>query len=69
MDQSVKLGLDQGETKNVKIEIGVRQICYLSLILFNVSSGYTTKEVLEGFEDVIKGTDSPPKKGCRVTVE
>jgi len=69
MDQSVKLGLDQGETRSVKIEIGVRQICYLSPILFNISSGYTTKEAIEGFGDVIEGTDSPPKKGCRITVE
>jgi hypothetical protein len=52
MDQSVKLGLDQGETRNAKIERGVRQGCYLSLILFNLSIVYTTKEALEGFGDL-----------------
>jgi hypothetical protein len=55
MNQSVKLGLDQGETRNMKIEIGVRQGFYLSPILFSISSGYTTKEALEGFGDIIKG--------------
>jgi hypothetical protein len=69
MDQSVKLGLDQGETRNVKIEIGVRQGCYLSPILFNFSGGYTTKEALQGFGDVIEGTDSPLKKGCGIIGE
>jgi hypothetical protein len=69
MDHSVKLGLDQRETRNVKIEIGVRQGCHLSPILLNFSSGYTTKEALLGFGDVTEGTNSPPKKGCRITGE
>jgi hypothetical protein len=69
MDQNVKIGLDQCETRNVKTEGGVRQGCYLSPILFNFSSAYPTKEAPEGFGDVIEGTDSPPKKGCRITGE
>jgi hypothetical protein len=49
MDQSVKVRLDQGETRNVKTGRGVRQGWCLSLILFNVYSKYLTKDVLEGF--------------------
>jgi hypothetical protein len=51
MEQSVKIQLDQGETRSVKIGRGVRQGCCLSPILFNLYSEYLTKEALEGFGD------------------
>jgi hypothetical protein len=51
MDQSVKLKLDQGEIRSVRIEGGVRQECCLLLIIFNSYSEYLTKETLEGFLD------------------
>jgi hypothetical protein len=51
MEQSVKVRLDQGETRSVKIGRGVRQSCCLSPILFNLYSEYFTKEALEGFGD------------------
>jgi hypothetical protein len=51
LEQSVKVQLDQGETRSVKIGRGVRQGCYLSLILFNLYSEYLTREALEGFGD------------------
>jgi hypothetical protein len=49
MEQSVKIRLDQGETRNVKIGRGVRQGCCFSPILYNLYSEYLTKEPLEGF--------------------
>jgi hypothetical protein len=51
MTQSVKVRLNRGETRSVKIGRGVRQRCYLSPILFNFYSECLTKEVLEGFGD------------------
>jgi hypothetical protein len=51
VEQSVKIRLDQGETRNVKIARGVRQGCCLSPILFNFYSEYLTKEALEWFGD------------------
>jgi hypothetical protein len=51
MEQSVKIRLDQGETRSVKIGRGVRQGCCLSPILFILYSEYLTKEALEGFGD------------------
>jgi retron-type reverse transcriptase len=48
MDQSVKVWLDQGVTKSVKIGRGVRQGCCLSPLLFNLDSEYITQEALEG---------------------
>jgi hypothetical protein len=49
MEQSVKIRLDQGETRSVKIGRGVRQGSCLSPILFNLYSEYLTTEALEGF--------------------
>ena len=51
MVQSVKVRLNRGETRSVKIGRGVRQGCCLSPILFNLYSEYLTKEALEGFGD------------------
>jgi hypothetical protein len=51
MEQSVKIRLDQGETRSVKIGRAVRQGCCLSPILFNLYSEYLTKEPLEVFGD------------------
>jgi len=49
MVQSVKVRLNRGETRSVKIGRGVRQGCCLSPILFNLYSECHTKEALEGF--------------------
>jgi len=51
MAQSVKVRLNRGETKRVKIGRGVRQECCLSPILFNLYSEYLTKGALEGLRD------------------
>jgi hypothetical protein len=50
MAQSVKVRLNQGETRSVKTG-RVRQECCLSPILFNIYSKCLTKEALEGFGD------------------
>jgi len=49
--QSVKVRLDRGETRSVKIGRSVRQGCYLSPILSIVYSEYLTKVALERFGD------------------
>jgi hypothetical protein len=51
MVHSVKMKLDEGETKGVKIGRGVRQGCCLSPILFKLHGEYLKKEALEGFGD------------------
>jgi hypothetical protein len=51
MELSVKVRLDQGETRIVKIGKGVTLGCCLSPILFNLSSEYLTKEALERLGD------------------
>jgi len=51
MAQRVKVRLNQGETRSVKIGKGARQGCCLSPILFNLYSECLTKEALEGFGD------------------
>jgi hypothetical protein len=51
MAHSVKLKLNHGETRSVKIGRGVTQGCCLSWILFNLYSEYLTKEAVEGFGD------------------
>jgi len=47
--QSVKVRLNRGETRSVKIGTGVRQGCCLLPILFDLYSECLTKEALEGF--------------------
>jgi hypothetical protein len=49
MAQRVKVRLNREETRSVKIGRGVRQVCCLSPILFNLYSECVTKEALEGF--------------------
>jgi hypothetical protein len=39
------------ETRSVKIGRGVRQVCCLSPIVFNLYSEYLIEEALEGFGD------------------
>ena len=51
MAQSVKVRLNRGETRSVKVGRGVRQGCCLSSILFNLYSKCLAKEALEGFGD------------------
>ena len=48
MDQRVKIRLDKGEKRSVKIGRGVRQGCCVSLILFSLYSEYLDKEIVEG---------------------
>jgi hypothetical protein len=55
MAQSVKVRLNRGETRSVKIGRGVREGCCLSPILFNLYSECLTKEALEVFGDFKKG--------------
>ena len=49
MDQTLHLRLDQGETRSVKTERGIRQICCLSQIVFNLYSEHLPKGALEEF--------------------
>jgi len=49
MAQSVKVRLNQGQTRNAKIVRGVRHGCCLLPILFNLYNKCLTKEALEGF--------------------
>ena len=51
MAQSVKVRLNRGEKRSVKIGKGVRQKCCLSPILFPLYSEYLTKEALERLGD------------------
>jgi hypothetical protein len=51
IDQSVKVQLNQGVTKSVKIGRGVREGCWLSPLLFNLYSEYVTQKALEGLGD------------------
>jgi hypothetical protein len=51
MVQSVKMRLNRGETRSVKIGRRVRQGCCLSPILFNLYSDCLTEEALDGFGD------------------
>ena len=49
--KSVKVRLDQGDTRSVKTGRGVGQGCCLSQIVFNLYSECLTKEALERFGD------------------
>jgi len=51
MAQSDNVRLNRGETRSVKIGRGVRKVCCLSPILFNLYREYFTKEALGGFGD------------------
>ena len=51
MAQSVKVRLNRGETRSVKIGRGVRQGFCWSPVLFNLYSECLIKEALEGFGD------------------
>jgi hypothetical protein len=51
MAQSVKVRLNRGETRRVKIGRVARQGCCLSPILFNLYSEYLTKGALEVLGD------------------
>jgi len=51
MEQKVKVRVDRGETRSVKIGRGVRQGCCLSPILFNLYSECLTEEALDGLGD------------------
>ena len=51
IDRSVKVRLNRGETRSVKIGREVRQGCCLSPIQFNFYSESLTKEALQGFGD------------------
>jgi hypothetical protein len=51
MVQSVKVRLDQGEARSVKIGSGVRQGRCLSLIVFNLYSECLIKDALKWFGD------------------
>ena len=51
MAQSVRVRLNCGETRSVKIGRGVKQRCGLSPVLFSLYSECLTKEALEGFGD------------------
>ena len=53
VDQSVKLKLDQAETRRVKSGREVRQGCCLSPIIFNLYVEYLNKEAHESFGDLI----------------
>jgi hypothetical protein len=59
MAQSVKVRLNRGETRRMKIGREVRQGCCLSPILFNLYSEYITKESIPqtGFEPAIIGSE------------
>jgi hypothetical protein len=47
----VKVQLNQGEARSVKIGRGVQEECCLLQILFNIYSEYLTKEAVEWFGD------------------
>jgi hypothetical protein len=65
MAQSVKVRLNLGETRSVKIGRGVRQGSCLSRILFNLYSEYLTKEASERLGDFKIGRQIIHTEICR----
>jgi len=51
MDHSIKIRLDEWETKSVKIGSGVRQGCCLSPTVLKLHNEYFTKDTFERFGD------------------
>jgi len=49
MDRKVKISLEQGEPKSVKIRTGVRHECCLAPILLDLQGKFVTNKALEGF--------------------
>jgi retron-type reverse transcriptase len=50
MTQNVKVRLNRGETRSVKIGRGVRQGCWLSPILFNFTANALPRKLWKGLE-------------------
>ena len=50
IEQKVKVRLDQGETRSVQFERGVRQGCCLSPILFNCTANVLPGKLWKGLE-------------------
>jgi hypothetical protein len=49
-DPSIKIRLDQGETRSVKIGRGGRTVCCLMSLLFNMYSEYLNRKLFKGLE-------------------
>jgi len=65
MAQSVRVRLNRGETRSVKIGRGFREGCCLLPILFNLCSKWHTKEDLESFGDFKIGGQIIHTEMCR----
>ena len=58
MAQSVKVRLNRGERRSVKIGKGIREGCCVSQILFNLHNEFLTKEALEVLGDFKIGEEN-----------